>query len=330
MWWIVVFTALLAVAVINVLAATVLGGYITDAFVFVLFYFKLIVHMLWGLLCKLWLLVVKFFATLRWYDVVIIPLILRLRRVVLFDVPYRFVTKYVAPMLLLDAANRALIRKRMQILTSYLRLHWQMWFDRCVDRLEPWCGKFARTALWALLTGIIILVLFVLTGLWFVVAWIPAVERWLQRLSVWLVHLGRKLSGKLVHTVFRTSVLLIFAAWWQRLGQRLLPETTRKNIKLRQRSLARSVIRRRRTVAARLRGLNWWQRFVVWKLGFWEVLFEERLHPKLQSAREHQLDYQLSKRQELQCLHVPVPLTQLRLPVQCDCVPLSTNRPNTF
>lgn len=320
MWWMVVFAALLAVAVINVLAATVLGGYITDAFVFVLFYLKQIAYLLGSVLYKLWLLVVKFFATLRWYDVVIIPLILRLRRVVLFDVPYRFVTKYVAPMLLLDAANRALIRNRMQILTAYLRMHWQMWFDRCVDRLEPVCGRFARTALWVILSGVLILGLFALTGLWFVVAWIPAVERWLQRLSVWLVRIVRKLSGTLVHAVFRTSVLLMFAAWWQRLGQRLIPETTRQHIKLRQRSLARSIIRRRRTVAARLRGLSWWQRFVVWKLGFWEVLFEERLRPKLQSAREQQLELRLAKYPELRCLQTPV---------QCDCVPCPTDRPNT-
>lgn len=330
MWWIVLFVALVAVAVINVLAATMVGSYISDAFVFVLFYLKQIVYLLGSVLYKLWLLVVKFFITLRWYDVVIIPLILRLRRVVLFDVPYRFVTKYVAPMLLLDAANRALIRKRMQLLTTFLRTHWQLWFDRCVDYLEPWCGRHARTAVWVFLSGILILGLFALTGMWFIVAWIPAVERWLQRLSVWLIRLGQTISSKVVHTVFRTSVLLAFAAWWQRLGQKLVPDSLRQRIKLRQRSWARAAIRRRRTVATRLRGLNWWQRFLVWKLGFWEALFEERLRPKVETARQQRLQYQLAKCPELRCLRVPVPLTELRTPVRCDCVLLTeTDRPCT-
>lgn len=317
MWWIILFVSLFAVMVINVLAATVVGGYISDMFVFVLFYLKQIMYVLGSLLLKLWLLVVKFFATLRWYDVVIIPLILRLRRVVFFDVPYRFVTNYVAPMLFLDATNRALIRKRMQLLTTFLRTHWQMWFDHSVDSLEPWCGSYARTALWVLLSGLVVLGLFILTGLWFVVAWIPAVERWLQRLSVWLVRLGHTISSKVVHTVFRTSVLLVVAAWWERLGQKLVPDIARQRIKRRQRSLARAVIRRRRTVAARLRGLSWWQRFLVWKLGFWEALFEERLRSKLQTAQEQRLEYQLTKCPELRCLQVPVPLTQLRAPVHC-------------
>jgi hypothetical protein len=311
---------LLVVAVINVLTATMVGGYISDAFVFVLFYVKQIAFYLSALLHKAWVLVVKFFATLRWYDVVIIPLVLRLRRVVFFDVPYRFVTNRVAPFLLLDATNRALIRKRMQLLTTFLRTHWQMWFDRCVDRLAPWFGRHARTAVWVLLSGILILGLFVLTGVWFVVAWVPAVERWLQRLSAWLVHLGRTISSKVVHTVFRSSVLLAFAAWWQRLGQKLVPDTLRQQIKLRQRSLARAAIRRRRTVATRLRGLNWWQRFLVWKLGFWEALFEERLRPKVETARRNRLQYRLEKNPELRCLRVPVELTTLRLPVHCSCV----------
>lgn len=310
MWWIVLFMVLLAVAVINMLAATVVGGYISDALVFVLFYLKQIAFYLSALLHKAWVLIVKFFATLRWYDVVIIPLILRLRRVVLFDVPYRFVTKYVAPMILLDATNRALIRKRMHLLITFLHTYWQMWFDRCVDRLEPWFGRHARTVVWVLLSGILILGLFALTGLWFIVAWIPAVERWLQQLSVWLVRLVRTLSSKVVHMLFRTSVLLVFAAWWQRLGQKLVPDTTRQQIKRRQHSLARTVIRRRRTVAARLRGLSWWQRFVVMKLGFWEALFEDRLRPKLQVARMRRLEHHLAKCPEL---------TKLRTPVRCEC-----------
>lgn len=310
MWWIVVFMTLFLVVVLNVLAATMLGSYITDALVFVLFYLKQIVFFLVALLQKAWLLLVKLFGTLRWYDVVIIPLILRLRRVVFFDVPYRFITKYVAPMLLLDVTNRALIRRRMKLVTRLVRTHCQIWFDRSVDRLEPWFGRQARTAVWVVLSGVIILGLFALTGLWFIVAWVPAVERWLQRISVWFIRLGHALSGKVIHTVFRTSVLLVFATWWQRLGQKLLPDSMRQQIKKRQRSLARAAIRKRRTAARHLRSIKWWQRILIWKLGFWEYLFEERVRPKVEAVHNQRLDYLLTRYPDL---------CRLRSPVCCKC-----------
>lgn len=285
MWYVAVLLAFVSIALFNVLLNTTVGGHISDGLAMLFVFVRQLAGWLVVSLHKLGILLLRFLASFHWYDVVLVPLLFRFRRLVIVDLPYRFLTNYIAPLFFLDAANRALLRRRLGMMNELIRLHLTSGFAWCERRLHPVFGQYAQIAVWVILSVAVSAAVSLVFSTLYVLAWIPQLERWLVRLGRGLVLLVHPVVGAVTQAVFRMSVLVLVAAWWRRIGDRIVTPERREVIRRRQRAAARAMIRRRRALAERLRGFSWWERFVVWKLGLWQALFDDYIKPRLQARR---------------------------------------------
>ncbi len=331
MWRLALLASVILVVLASLLMSTVVLDWLIDSYLIVVAFLKTIATWVISLLGKVWAWIIIGLKSLRFYDIFWLMLIPRLKRFAIIDMPYRFLSNHILPILLLDARNRKLIRERMESLTALVKagvsrsVEWWVMYTGWIF------GRYARMVLGTLITIVIAIVVYLIYGAYLVLGLVPIpqpVIRFLQAIWSLILTLLQSVIEVGKQAIFRLAVLLGLTGLWARLHARVVSEERRRAFRRRRIRIVRSLIGRRRYLSGRLQGLTAWQRFVRWWFKLWDSFFGriEEVHQRIQvplAAR--------NLRSSLECqfctLAERTPMPDLRGPVICDCRSQATSVP---
>ncbi len=259
----------------------------------------------------------KTVSSLRLVEVVMAFLVLRFRRLLFMDIPFR-VTSFFAPYVTTNLRVRRLLRYRMGVLRKIFVLKVRKYWSLVHVGLEPYFGQYTRMVIWLMVSVVVVVLLFFFTGLWLIVGFVPLPQPVRVFFSgVWQFIRGliQPLMNAVTQAIFRSTVFVMIGAFWLKLVGVIVSDERRRALRIRRRRLIRHLFLRRKAAEQRIRRVSWLEKVIHAKFNFWDRLFATRVLPTLDELQ--------AVPNPLRYLEVPVQLTQLAMPpciAECCCV----------